>query len=107
MRFATLFVSVLISVSLSAQTGRPIPVGVREADHAQDQFERNSVPPAYQSSSVDFSKLQHDAQELAELSKSIPPDIDQTTKGMFPKDLEQKLKRIEKLAKQLRSQISN
>ena len=32
--------------------------------------------------------------------------IDQTTKGTLPKDLSEKLKRIEKLAKQLRSQVT-
>jgi hypothetical protein len=43
---------------------------------------------------------------LAALAQSVPPDIDQTAKGILPKDLGQKLKRIEKLAKQLRGQLS-
>ncbi len=56
--------------------------------------------------SVDAVKLRHDADELAALAQSVPPAVDQTTKGMLPKDLSDKLKRIEKLAKELRSQIS-
>lgn len=55
---------------------------------------------------VDQAKLRHDADELAALAQSVPPEVDQTAKGVLPKDLAEKLKRIEKLAKQLRSQIS-
>ncbi|MFZ3370119.1 MAG: hypothetical protein WA239_23615, partial [Candidatus Sulfotelmatobacter sp.] len=73
---------------------------------AQDQLEKNSVPPMNQRASIDLAKLRHDADELAALAQSVPPAVDQTTKGMLPKDLSDKLKRIEKLAKELRSQIS-
>jgi len=52
-------------------------------------------------------KLKQDADQLATLAQLIPSDVDQTTKGILPKDLDQRLKRIEKLAKQLRSQISH
>ncbi len=88
------------------QTGHPTPAGVRQANQAQDQFEKSSVPPMNQRPSVDAVKLRHDADELAALAQSVPPAVDQTTKGMLPKDLSDKLKRIEKLAKELRSQIS-
>lgn len=96
------------SIGFTQATGsRPIPAGVRQADQQQDQFDRDSVPPLYQTSRVDLNKLKHDADELVELSKSVPGDIDQTTKGMLPKDLDRKLKRIEQLAKQLRSHLSH
>jgi hypothetical protein len=72
---------------------------------ARTKSEKND-PPAYQRQSVDQARLRQDADELASLAKSIPPAIDQTTKGLLPEDLDQKLKRIEKLAKQLRSRIS-
>jgi len=62
--------------------------------------------PAQQMPSADMARLKQDADELASLAQSIPPDVDQTTKGMLPKDLDKKLKRIEKLSKQLRSRIS-
>jgi hypothetical protein len=108
-KIAILLLSVLLPATLAYPQGRsmPVPAGVRQADQQQDQFYKNSVPPTYQLPSVDFAKLKHDAEELASLSQSIPPDIDQTTKGMYPKDLDQKLKRIEKLAKQLRSQVAH
>ena len=56
--------------------------------------------------SMQLQKLRQDAAELAGLAQSIPPEVDQTTKGMLPKELSAKLRRIEKLAKHLRSTIS-
>ena len=90
-----------------SQGGRPVPPGVRQADKAEDTFEKNTVPPLYQRSPADLAKIKRDAQELATLAQSVPPDIDQTAKGILPRDLEQRLKKIEKLAKELRSQISH
>jgi len=74
---------------------------------AEAQFDKSIPPPAYKRQSADPTKLREDANELASLAQSIPPAVDQTTKGILPKDLDQKLKRIEKLAKQLRSQIDH
>ena len=54
---------------------------------------------------IDLAKLKHNADELAAIAQTVPQEINQTTKGMLPKDLSDKLKRIEKLAKELRSQI--
>jgi hypothetical protein len=85
----------------------PVPSGVRQADKVEAQSQQNIPPPAsVPRTPVDPGKLKQDAQELATLAASIPAEVNQTTMGMMPKDLEQKLKRIEKLAKHLRSQIS-
>lgn len=46
------------------------------------------------------------AEELAALTKSIPADIDTTNKGLLPKDVVEKLNRIEKLSKQLRKELA-
>ena len=74
-------------------------------DVAKGKVENNGSQ-AVQPPFGDATKLKQNASELAALAESIPPDIDQTTKGILPKELDQKLKRIEKLAKQLRLQIS-
>jgi len=104
-RSAVLF-GILFSVpTLSAQS-RPIPPGVRQADQADAQSQKEMPPPLNQRASIYPAKLKHDADELAALAQSIPPEVDQTTKGILPKDLIEKLKRIEKLAKQLRSQLT-
>ncbi len=51
-------------------------------------------------------ELQRDARELLELSQSLQPDIDSINHGLLPKETIQKLRRIEKLAKHLRTEIS-
>jgi hypothetical protein len=50
-------------------------------------------------------ELEQRGHELADLASTIPADIRQINKGILPKDVAGKLKRIEKLAKQLRSEI--
>jgi hypothetical protein len=91
--------------TLFAQS-RPVPPGIRQADQADAQSQKDMPPPLNQRATVDPAKLRHDADELAALAQSIPPEVDQTTKGILPKDLSEKLKRIEKLAKQLRNQLT-
>jgi hypothetical protein len=49
--------------------------------------------------------MEREARELSTLAGSIPGDVDQLKKGLLPRDAKDKLKRIEKLAKQLRGQI--
>jgi hypothetical protein len=98
-----------ISVSASpllAQSGRPIPPGIRKADQVDAQMDRNMPPPTQKQRSVNPITLKHEADELAALAQSIPSAVDQTTKGMIPKDLAEKLKRIEKLAKHIRGQLT-
>lgn len=83
--------------------GRPIPPGVREADK---QTNAPIEPPAkFKQKPIDPAKLQQEAEELAKLSAGVPPQMDQVNRGKIPKDLADQLKRIEKLAKHLRSEI--
>jgi hypothetical protein len=65
--------------------------------------ETSSVAPP---ESAFTQRLRHDADELAYLAQSIPPDVDKTAKGLLPKDLALKLKRIEELSKQLRTGLA-
>lgn len=89
-----------------AQSGRPIPPGLHEAQKAENQARQTEVPPQTQRPGPDPAKIKRDAEELALLAQSIPQDVDKTAKGILPKDLSAKLKKIEKLAKQLRSQLT-
>jgi len=103
----TLLLGLLFSPPmLAAQSARPVPIGVRQLDQAQGRFDKDSIPPLGQRPAIDPQKLKHDADELAALAESVPSEVDQTSKGLLPKDLSGKLKRIEKLAKHLRSQIA-
>src|SRR5438094_8838712 len=50
---------------------------------------------------VDFLELQREARELSDLAHTVPADIDNVGRGLLPKDLVEKLKRIESLSKRL------
>jgi len=54
---------------------------------------------------VDSLELRREANQVVELSKSIQSDFEAVARGMLPKDTIEKLKKIEKLSKRLRSQI--
>lgn len=62
------------------------------------------VPPAALHK-IDAAQVQKDAIELAQLAYSIPPDVERASQGTVPKDLRERLRRIEKLSKKLRSQL--
>jgi len=62
-------------------------------------------PVVFAKPPADSSHLQQDAEELARLSAAIPEQIKNVNQKL-PKDLSDQLKQIEKLAKRLRSQVS-
>jgi hypothetical protein len=104
-------ISVLLALTLisfpakeSGQRVRPIPPGVREADK---QTNKPLDPPLERSLTLpDPAKLRREAEELAQLSAGIPPRVNLLAEGQLPKDLADQLKRIEKLAKHLRSEVT-
>jgi len=85
---------------------KPIRPGIREADKVEAESERNLPPPTLQRTAVDPAKLKLEADELAALAASIPPAVDQANHGILPNDLPEKLKRVEKLAKRLRGDLT-
>jgi hypothetical protein len=108
MRTPILLFVLLLSASLAWAQGaaRYGNSGQRQADRAEDQFEKTVPPPTRQQSSVDFAKVKSDADELVILSQSIHSGIDDVGKGMLPKDLIDKLKQMEKLSKRLRNELA-
>jgi len=109
MRFsllAFLFTLLLTASFAVAQTSPQFPPGLSQANQAAAQNEKNIPPPPNPHRTMDLARLSRDAGELAALAQSVPSEVDQTAKGALPKDLAEKLKRIEKLAKGLRSQIA-
>jgi hypothetical protein len=88
----------------SGQRVRPIPPGIRQADK---QTNKPLDPPLGPSPAMpDPVKLRREAEELAQLSAGIPPQVNLVVEGQLPKDLGAQLKRIEKLAKHLRSEMA-
>ena len=69
-------------------------------------MDKETAPRMAQVQRPNFVQMQRNAKELASLARTIPPDIDLTGKGLLAKDLATRLKKIEKLAKQLRGEIS-
>lgn len=51
-------------------------------------------------------QFQKDAKELAEICASVSGDMDGVKQGLLPKDLVEKLKRMEKLSKHVREQMT-
>ncbi len=99
------FLSVFFVVSMiSGQQGRPIPPGIREAEKQSNK----PLDPAIAAMprAPDPAKLKREADELAQLSAGVPSDLARVAHGQLPKDLADKLKRIEKLAKHLRSELA-
>jgi hypothetical protein len=89
--------------SISGQSRR-IPPGIREGDKVMNAQLPDTLPtPSAKLPSA--AQLRSQADELAKLSASVPPLVEQVTQGHLPKDLNDQLKRIEKLAKHLRGEI--
>jgi len=69
-----------------------------------DQPEVVTPPSAHRR--VDGAQLLREANELAKLANEVPPLVEQANKGLLPKDLNDRLKRIEKLSKQLHRDLT-
>lgn len=83
---------------------RPIPPGIREADKQSNKPLDPPISPV--PNAFDPAKLKQEAAELAQISAEVPEGFSLVAKGQIPKDLADRLKRIEKLAKHLRSEIT-
>jgi len=92
--------SVLLANAQSTPT--PYPPALRHIDQHPPVIESPSPPPAQQ---IDLVQLRRDAEELAKLSQSVPVDMEQVANGLLPKDVLDKLKRIEKLSKRLHGEL--
>lgn len=96
-----------LSSPMLAQSSHPTPAGIRQAEQADAQSQRDIPPPALApKANLDYAKLRSEAEQLAALAQSIPPGVDQALNGVLPRDLGEKLKQVEKLAKNLRRQLS-
>ena len=102
-QFLSLGLLSLCCLTLHGQE-KPLPPGRREL---QDyQAKHADVPPQVSSSRLNTADLQREAADLAELARSVPADVDSINKGVLPKDAINKLKRIEKISRHLRGEIS-
>jgi len=103
--FVVILACLLIPPTTSAQESKRVPQGIREADKAEAEFEKN-VPPPQARHRLPPKDLKQKAEELSALAQSIPGDIDLTAKGLLPSDVLAKLKKIEKLSKHIRTELA-
>ena len=81
--------------------GTPPPPASMDQDHDKTAPEQPKLQHH-----VDLVKLQQEANDLARTAQTIPTDVAGVRKGTLPKDVIEKLKRIEKLSKRLRSELN-
>ena len=100
----TLFTSLVLFLPgtlCMCQNPRSTPPSIRHAQELQAQLQVLDSTPA----AANPDALRQEADQLATLAASVPPDIKNVNKGLLSKDLLQKLKQIEKLSKHLRSEL--
>jgi hypothetical protein len=85
---------------------RPVPPGIRQADQAEEKTQQNIPPGRPHRTTLDIEKLRRDADELAKIAQTIPPDVLNLRGGLLPKDMIERLKQIEKLSKELRRNLN-
>jgi hypothetical protein len=68
-------------------------------------FGDKSHPPAALQRGPDRKVMLEQANQMKQLSDAIPDDIQKLSQGVISKDLGERLKKIEKLAKKLREQV--
>jgi len=98
----SLFVLV-VAVCLSSLAQTHMPTRHGDVPHLNQQ---EPVIMPQQQTKADPAKLQREAQELLELSQLLQPDIESVNHGILPRDTVEKLKRIEKVAKHLRGELT-
>jgi len=94
----------LLPVPPPVQATHPRPPGITEG---QRQIDKPIEPPMEaHSRKMNVDQVKKEADELKKLADGVPSQIEQVTKNQYPKDLTENLKRIERLAKHLRSEIT-
>src|SRR5215467_2630522 len=82
--------------------GVPPPPASMDPEHDKTAQDQQKLPQHH----VDLAKLRQDADDLARTAQTIPTDVASVRGGTLPKDVIEKLKRIEKLSKRLRSELN-
>jgi hypothetical protein len=101
MKSVRLLVAFLLLSTAALPQGRGWPKPPAPADPARSPLGNEPGLRA----KVDTVQLQREARELSELANTVPAEVDRVSHGLLNKDLPEKLKRIEKLSKHLRSEI--
>ncbi len=71
------------------------------------ELQAQITPPPFQvTKGVDRARVKRDAEELARLAQSFSLEVAKVERGAVSKDLNENMKRIQKLCKQLRRELA-
>jgi hypothetical protein len=84
----------------------PVPSQNVNLKHPNDVSVQKSITPEEMRDRAAHLQLQKDAKELAELCGSVSDDMDHVKQGLLSKDAPEKLKRMEKLSKRVREELT-
>jgi len=91
------------SAGQTTDTSRP----ARRTQQREDRLQaRMAAPPSQAHVRIDRAQVRRDAEELVRLANSIPLGVAGVEKGVVSKDLNENLKKIQKLCKHLRSELA-
>ena len=100
--------SLLLLLTAVSAAGQKANIQTRIAqrvDQREHQISQVVVPPRPDLKAARLQALHQDANELSTLSESVQSDLRQLQKGFLVKDLNENLKRLEKLSKRVRREI--
>jgi phage terminase small subunit len=101
MRQFPLWLCILVVLPLSQHAK---PTGIRTGDQQANQPLEPPMQP--HGRKIDVEQVKKEADELKTLADGVPAQIEMVTKNQYPKDLTDNLKRIERLARHLRSEVT-
>ncbi|MFZ0958237.1 MAG: hypothetical protein WAN60_17980 [Candidatus Sulfotelmatobacter sp.] len=104
-RLAGLLLVLIVAPALSQQTSPQAGIQSRiekKIDWHNEMAESTVPPGATDAATARLQTMHQDAEELSALEVSLYPDLQQLRKGLLSKDLNEKLKKMEKLSKKLR-----
>ena len=107
-RLACLLFVVTAVPALSPQSNPQASVQQRISKKIEwhNEMAESTVPQASpDAGAARAQSIHHEAEELQALSVSVYSDLQQLRKGLLAKDLDEKLKKMEKLSKKLRRDI--
>jgi hypothetical protein len=84
----------------------PLPGQGVNLNHPQDMGAQKHPSAEDRMARANSLQLQKDAKELAELCASVSGDLDHLRQGLLAKDSLDKLKRLEKLSKRVREELT-
>jgi hypothetical protein len=102
--FGSILALVLILASGSSAQKRVTHYPQPPAPSMPGEIDTTPKPQSPQAR-MNIIEMERESKELSHLAGSIPGDVELLKKGLLPKDVVDKLKRIEKLSKHLRSEI--